>query len=291
MTSWVIEYESNGDAMPQSQKIPPSDHQKVETNSGPILIIQQKTAIFARRIDIHTISGNFAGIEWRNLRAITDGVIETIASADIVSEENVDAVETLHLDPTSQTISPSICLYSLVALSSEKKDAIKKLCRALSARILKSSFRNSETDDLYDDAPEKLILTDTEELAVKQGSTRTAATIGAKIAHPVAILDEQTQQISALAGKTRKHTRAVVGTDRDMYVNAVIDALSYSKFTLRLICENGDVIDGYYGNRELFSDFVNELQSQKTHHFLVKETLTDDGKTIRSVSFDGEAKP
>ena len=122
--------------MPQNPKSHPSDHQTVETNSGPILIIQQKTAIFARRIDDHTISGNFAGIEWRNLRAITDGIIETIASADIVTEENVDAVETLHLDPISQTISPSICLYSLVALSSEKKDAINKLCRALSARIL-----------------------------------------------------------------------------------------------------------------------------------------------------------
>ena len=277
--------------MSQNQKSPPSDHQTVEKNSGPILIIQQKTAIFARRIDDHTISGNFAGIEWRNLRAITDGIIETIASADIVTEENVDAVETLHLDPISQTISPSICLYSLVALSSEKKDAINKLCRALSARILKSSRHNSETDDLYDDAPEKISLTDNEELAVTQGSTRTAATIGAKITHPVAILNEQTQQISALAGKTRKHTRAVVGTDRDLYVNAVIDELSYSKFTLRLICENGDVVDGHYGNRELFSDFVNELRSQKLHRFFIKETPTDDGKIIRSVSFDGEVKP
>ncbi len=270
---------------------PTFDNPTADVSPKPILIVQQKTAIFARRIDSHIISGNFAGIEWRNLRAISDGIVETIASANIISEEEIDAIETLHLDAASQTISPSIHLYSRVALDSDKAGAIKKLCRALSARILKSSCHRSETDDLYDDAPEKITLTETEELAVKQGSTRTSATIGAKITHPVAILDEQTQQISALAGKTRKHTRAVVGTDRDIYVNAVIDELSYSKFTLRLICENGDVVDGYYGNRELFSEFANELKSQKAHHFLVKETLTDDGKTIRSVSFDGEVRP
>ena len=218
-------------------------------------------------------------------------MITTISSAHIISDEHIDAIETLHLDPISQTISPSVCIYSRLVLDSNNKAAVNKLCRALSSRILKSSCHRSDTDDLYDDAPEKIPLTDDEQLAVNQGATRATSAIRAKITHPIAIIDEQTQQIAALTGKTRKHTRAVVGTDRDIYVNAVIDELSYRKFTVKLVCENGDVIDGYYRNRELFSEFANALKSQKAHHFLVKETFTDDGKTIRSVSFDGEVKP
>ena len=127
---------------------PTFDNPTADVSPKPILIVQQKTAIFARRIDSHIISGNFAGIEWRNLRAISDGIVETIASANIISEEEIDAIETLHLDAASQTISPSIHLYSRVALDSDKAGAIKKLCRALSARILKGTSKNLDSPTL-----------------------------------------------------------------------------------------------------------------------------------------------
>lgn len=253
------------------------------TKGDPILIIEQQTVIAVTQIDANIISGNFASINWLNLQSISNGIMSTISSAGITDGETLEAHETLRRDPTSNTISPCIHIYCQRSLSELEADTIRSLCLYQSSYMLHAPARRTGTDDMFNNIA-AIDLTELQKEAAENGARAATAGIGSRLTHPISIIDGQKMKISELAGKVQKHTKNLISPTENRIVNAMIDLLGYSQFTLRLITDDGKIITGNYTNHEDFPALAELLRNQKMHPFVLSETIADTGKNMTSIS-------
>lgn len=253
------------------------------TKDDPILIIEQQTAIAVTQYDTNIISGDFSSINWQQLQGISISIISTISSAGIIEEEMLEARQTLLRDPTSKTISPCIHIYCPRPLSKTEKNTIRSLCLYQSSHMLQAPSRCTCTDDMFNDRA-AIDLTDYQREAAENGARTAAAAVGAKLTHPIAIIDGQKSKISELAGKVQKHQKSLVTPTANRIVNAIIDLLSYSQFSLKLITEDGEVVTGNYENHEDFPLLAERLKNRDIYRYSLAETIADNGRSMISIS-------
>lgn len=253
------------------------------TKGDPILIIEQQTVIAVTQLDANIISGNFASINWQNLQSIANGIMSTISTAGITDEKTLEAHETLRRDPTSKTISPCVHIYCQRSLNEVEKKTIRSLCLYQSSCMIQAPLCRTGTDDMFNKLT-TIDLTDHQKEAAENGARAAVAAVGSRLTHPIAIIDSQKSKISELAGKVQKHPKSLVSPTANRIVNAMIDLLSYSQFSLKLITEDGEIVNGNYENHEDFPSLAELLKNRNMHRYALFETIADNGRSMISIS-------
>lgn len=91
-------------------------------------------------------------------------------------------------------------------------------------------------------------------------------------------------------GALRPPASMLVGKDSTRHVRAIVDLLGFGDFSVRLITDDGDGIDGHYESHEDFAALAEQLQNRETHSFEVVTRIDDRGKSRNVVRLSSRSQ-
>jgi len=136
--------------------------------------------------------------------------------------------------------------------------------------------------DLYPVAEPLADFTEDRLQEIDRAGAECARALGKSIRHSVTLENADEKVVAIAQGPLRPPASGAVGDESTREVQAIVDALGFRDFSVRLFTEDGERIDGHYESHDDFGTLAGLLQVRHTQAFEIV-TRTDDKGKLRTV--------
>ena len=245
-----------------------------------ICSFSQRRVVTIRQIDDGTIAGQFSLVDWQQLDAIAAGVEQLLRDLGLVDAGCVEVGQVLRGVPGTSAMVPTDVIWGDAAISGETSlmidSALEKFAEALKPRAPVGQ------GDLYPVAEPLADFTEDRLQEIDRAGAECARALGKSIRHSVTLENADEKVVAIAQGPLRPPASGAVGDESTCEVQAIVDALGFRDFSVRLFTEDGERIDGHYESHDDFGTLAGLLQVRHTQAFEIV-TRTDDKGKLRTV--------
>lgn len=239
-----------------------------------ICALSQKSAIAIRQIDSDMIAGNFSTVDWVQLSAIATDLERLMFSLGMIAPGESEIVQVLQCVPGITDMIPAVVIYAEqggdLAVFCEVGVVLEKFAAALKTPTDLSGSRP--------ELPFTNALTQEQLQVIDAAAAECARVLGRSVKHPIRFEAADGAVRAEAEGRLRTPVSHLVAEIAPRAVRAIIDQLGYTNFSVQLIADSGDRIDGNYENHDEFGFLADLLRSRRQHEFCIISRSDDRGK-------------